>query len=211
MYSLKRVAVVLPVLVLVGLGSLTAARADTVPFTGTRHEELPSPQAGGLCGAVRTLIANPVVGIETGMSNFGAFVPDEVSCLHTPFPAQITDGVFTFTFADGDTLMGLFDGYVTSVVITPTYHVVTPHQSYLITGGTGLFAGATGSLEEAGAGYGTGTLAVVDYTFSGQITAPKLSPVPEPATLALLGTGLAAVAARFRRYHSRDPQHVTRN
>jgi hypothetical protein len=33
MYSLKRVAVVLPVLVLLWLGSLTVARADTVFFT----------------------------------------------------------------------------------------------------------------------------------------------------------------------------------
>jgi|SRR6185312_227615 len=178
---------------------LTYSRADTIPFSGTRHEEQPAAPLGGECGAtIPTLIANPSLGIEIGSSNLGAFAADEVACLHTPFPAEITDGVFTFNFVDGDTLTGLFDGYATRVT-TAAGRLLTIHQSYLVTGGTGLFAGVTGGFEELGTGVSTGTFAVTDYTFSGELTGPLLTSTPEPQTLALVGSGLLAAAFKARR------------
>jgi len=194
----QRISLLLPAFA-VSFAIITVAHADTVGFSGTRHEEQPAAPLGGACGpVVPTLIANPQSGVEIGASNLGAFAADEVSCLHTPFPAEITDGVFTFNFVDGDALTGLFDGYATRVT-TSAGRQLTIHQSYLITGGTGLFAGATGSFEELGTGLSTGTFAVTDYSFSGEITATALRVTPEPQTLALAGSGLAVAAFRMRR------------
>ena len=184
---------------------LACSRADTISFYGTRHEEQPAAPPGGACGAtIPTLIANPTQGIEIGSSNLGAFAANEVSCLHTPFPAEITDGVFTFIFVDGDALTGLFDGYATRVT-TPAGRQLTIHQSYLVTGGTGLFAGATGSFEELGTGLSTGTFAVTDYSFTGELTGPLLASTPEPQSLALVGTGLLVAAFRAQRAAGNSP------
>ena len=43
---------------------------------------------------------------------YRTFTPDMTACLHTPFPAAITDGVFTWTFDDGDTLDGTWSGLI---------------------------------------------------------------------------------------------------
>jgi hypothetical protein len=198
MHLLRGIKVAIPSLFLLCFGALTIARADTVTFAGSRYEKAPAASPGGRCAPALTLIINSSVGVATGTSNLGAFTVDENACFIAPFPISITDGVFTFTFDDGDTLTGTFSGIATRVNI-PTGHLLTINQDYIITGGTGSFIDATGNISETGTGMSTGIYAINNYTFDGTITAPDLRATPEPATLALLSTGLAGGVLKFRR------------
>lgn len=172
-----------------------AAQAATVSFYGTRFESLPAASSGR-CDPIPTLIVNNTIGIATGTSNLGSFLPDQTSCLHVPFPALITDGVFTWTFEDGDTIDGIFSGSATRT-ITPAGRQIFQLTSYTVLGGTGLFTGVSGSISESGSGTSTGTSAIANYTFSGTLTGPQLT--PEPESLMLVSTGLLGFAMRFRR------------
>jgi hypothetical protein len=169
--------------------AVDVARADMVPITGTRFESLPAATLSGPCNPVPTLFVNNTIGIATGTSNFGDFTPDMTACLHTPFPAAITDGVFTWTFDDGDTLDGTWSGFDTRVNLPGGGHLVTINESYIVTGGTGAFLDATGEIDEMGLAVSTGTSATTNYTFEGTVTGPNLIATPEPDSLVLLGTG----------------------
>jgi hypothetical protein len=198
MNSLRKITI--PAILALIFSGVTIARADTVAFTGTRYEMAPAASPGGTCTPALTLIINSSVGAATGSSDLGAFTVDENACFVAPFPIAITNGVFTFTFDDGDTLTGTFSGSASRITI-PTGHILNIDQTYIITGGTGSFTDATGSISETGIGMSTGIYAINNYTFDGTITAPGLQAVPEPTTLMLLGTGLAATMAKFRRAH----------
>ena len=145
---------VFPALILMGMSG-AHAWAGTIEITGTRYEAVPAAALGGRCDPVPTLTINNTVGVATGTSNFGNFVPDMTACLHTPFPAAITDGVFVWTFADGDTLIGTWSGLDTRITI-PTGHLLTINETYLVTGGSGAFLDATGSIDESGSANSTG-------------------------------------------------------
>jgi hypothetical protein len=185
-------------LVVLSFGALSMARADTVSFTGTRYEAQPAASPGGRCDPIPTLSVNNVIGVATGTSNLGDFTVDESVCLHTPFPAALTDGIFTWTFTDGDELEGTWSGFDTRVNI-PTGHLLTINETYLVTGGTGIFLDATGSIVETGTGMSTGTFAINNFSFDGTLTGPDLVATPEPGTLALVGAGLAGGSLKFRR------------
>ena len=69
---------------------------------------------------------------------------------------EVTDGSFTITAANGDTILGTYEGTAagTSDPLVITYHVTGP-----VTGGTGRFQGAHGELTWDGvANLGTGEL-----------------------------------------------------
>ena len=199
MHLLHRIKVTIPSLFLLGFGVLTIARADTVTFTGSRYEEAPAASPGGRCSPALTLIVNPNIGVATGTSNLGSFTADENACFIAPFPVSISDGVFTFTFDNGDTLTGTFSGIATRVNLPAGGHLLSIDQNYLIMRGSGSFIDATGGFSETGTGMSTGVYAINNYTFEGAITGPNLTAVPEPGTLVLFGTGFLGAMVRFRR------------
>lgn len=135
----------------------------------------------------------PIVRFETNASGTGSFGLD------TYFSTDIVNmatgagqGTNIFTAGNGDQLFGSFD-----VQITPTSNPgeVTLAGLVTFTGGTGLFAGATGSSVLTGLGQFTSqTSAIGHFDFNGEVTL-----VPEPTTLLLTLPALLLVARRRNR------------
>lgn len=179
--------------VLVPAGAL---RAQAIPFTGVRTAEgIPAPAPDiARCGAPPNALIGGIVG--TGTSSLGVFTTVESNCLN-PITGSLFDGRFSFRFADGSTLFGTAAG---TVVLPPVGGSTTNKFVYIVTGGTELFAGATGRLDVAGVVRfdpdGTTSNA---FTYSGTINT-----VPEPSTLLLVGAGLAGVAVAARRRRAND-------
>jgi len=125
----------------------------------------------------------PLIGTATGsLLPLGSVIwSDQV------FPNLATgvgDGTFTMTFTDGDTLFGTLH-YVGDF---STFPIVPFTQLLTVTGGTGallLYHGTLTGLEISNQTNGT-------FTSSGVGT---LDTVPEPESIALLGTGLASLLA----------------
>ena len=101
------------------------------------------------------------------------------------------NGVFTITFATGDTLSGTVFEDQTMVNTTTTTGPFT--QTLTFTAGTGEFAGVSGT------GSGGGFVTPTGYTDSGSgtLTAPGLV-APEPGSSALVFGGLVLIALGYR-------------
>jgi hypothetical protein len=108
---------------------------------------------------------------------------------------NLLQGNFTITLQNGDTLTGtdLEDDSVIDASPTQTGPFT---QILTFTGGTGEFAGATGSVS------GNGFLGTTDFTVSGSGTV-NTSAVPEPAAATLILGGLGLIFAGVRRRPSR--------
>ena len=174
------------------IGSATVAHADVITFTGSRDTFNVSPAAPniGRCGtpAPPNLLATLPPG--TGTSNLGAFTTVESHCVNVA-TGNLSNGLFTFDFGGGNTFFGT---YVGTVTLPPVGGVAPLSQTFTVTGGTGLFTGASGGFTGLGARIEANGVANIRLDFNGTITT-----VPEPATLLLLGTGLAGVAAKVRK------------
>jgi hypothetical protein len=97
-----------------------------------------------------------------------------------------------FVAANGDELLGRF---TVQVIPTATPGTLRLEGLTQFTGGTGTFAGATGSASFIGSGtFISDTQALVNFVHDGQ-----LSMVPEPASTALMLGGLAALGAHASR------------
>ena len=107
-------------------------------------------------------------------------------------------GDFIINFGGGDKLVGTFTGSIFPVDANGIARYVL---SYTILGGMGIFKGAIGTgAEELLQNFATSA-----YTSKGNfnLNVPG-APIPEPATLLLLGSGLAGLAAGLLRKPKQD-------
>jgi hypothetical protein len=108
---------------------------------------------------------------------------------------NLLNGTFSLSFADGGTLTG--DVFEDDSVVDASPTQTGPFtQTLTFTGGTGEFAGATGSVS------GDGFLGTTDFTVSGTGTV-NASATPEPASIALFLGGLSLLIVRCWRPKAR--------
>lgn len=162
--------------------------AQAISFSGTFNGMVTS-QGPGRCGAGQTTVGLAVSGF---LSPFGAATGTQSFCI-IPGPGvlDVTDGLFDISFVGQGRLLGTFFGTLTPSGPT-TY---TGMSNLTITGGTGLFEGASGG----GTSTGTEDIATGSVTFApvGSVSGPRLA-TPEPGSLALLAGGLGGLAAVAR-------------
>lgn len=187
-----------------GLASALPAEAATRAFNATFANNNPPAAIGGRCPALTVTIGNASPFFATGTSNFGAFTGSQSHCLDAgpPIPPGSADvpyyaGLFTYSFASGDTLRGTYTGLLSN---SGAAGIVDNVQNFLVTGGTGLFADATGSFTGIGqlrfvAGPPSASLRISDGVI-------ETGAVPEPATWGMLIVGFGAVGAIQRKGRS---------
>jgi hypothetical protein len=165
---------------LVTLGSL-ARPVEAGPISGTFEGD-----------ATRTPTGTPGVFTQnfTGDGDdttFGSFTPQSHSTIDFSHPPDITfsDGMLSETFSQG-TLFGTTSGSGTA----SGQGTATVTIDFVIKGGTGFFAGATGEATLTATITSTGptTASITDGSYVGSLT------IPEPASLTLLGIGVAGMA-----------------
>lgn len=176
-------------LALLCISSATVTYADTITFTGTLITiDNPPPAADPVrCGAPPNVLVtlNP----STGTSNLGSFTSTNQSQCNNV--GNIFNGLFSFDFGAGNTFFGT---YVGTITLPPVGGVAPFAETFTLTGGTGLFSGASGTLIATGTVTFNANGPDAIANFNGTINT-----VPEPTTLFLLSTGLAGVGAAVRK------------
>ena len=115
-------------------GSFAASStwAAEVPFKG----DFSGTQTVTPLGPQSAYVNGSGTGTATRLGLFTVEFPHEVN-----FVTRVGDGTYTFTAANGDTLSGDFTGQATGA--PPLISIV---EHITVTGGTGRFAGATGTI-----------------------------------------------------------------
>lgn len=173
----------------------------SLPFTGSFANTNAPGVSGGRCAALTVSISNNAPFSAVGTSNFGSFTANQSHCLDgappiAPGSAErpYYDGLFTYTFASGDTLSGTYTGVLTNA---GNLGLVDNVQNFLVTSGTGMFANATGSF------LGIGQLRFAEGPPSATLTISRgaitIGAVPEPATWGMMILGFAAMGAIHRK------------
>lgn len=165
-------------------------QADTIKFDFKGNGSL------DFKGPIITSIKFQAMGIYDSSQGVFKYMSDGVIDLTVigPNGSAPNKGEFTINFGSGDKLVGTFTGSIFPVDATGIARYVL---SYTITGGMGIFKGATGTgSEELLQEFATSL-----YSSKGSfnVNVPGSAPIPEPATLVLLGSGLAGLASRLRR------------
>lgn len=173
--------------------ALAAGQADaaTRTFTG-------SVAAQGFAGPDASCAPLPFRGnVPTGaaVSSLGNFNYSHSICLAGPVGP--VDGSFLFDFGGGSLLYGTLTG---SNAWSGLPFIADLTWAYAVTGGTGRFAGATGSFSGVGTSNGTNPPPIISLQFDGLVTAPG---IPEPATWAILLAGFGSLGAALRRQRSK--------
>ena len=166
------------------------------PFAGMIDVTLPNfaraPDVAR-CGASATNVLESWPALS-GTSAFGAFVVASSNCVDRSTATQF-NGLFTFDFGAGRTLFGTYVGQIAPPLPPPVGVATVTSQTFTILGGTGVFAGASGTLLKAGTFTGN-----PDNTFTlTQTVTGTVSTAPEPATVLLVAAGLVGIGAAARR------------
>lgn len=151
--------------------SATPGLAQTFPFTGTRENVNPLNPPGGRCVPPYFLTVNiaPGASSSTGTSNISNFASTQSHCITSPPPTSVVEGQFTYAFEGGDTIFGTYTGNVATTGTPGTFNAV---ENLVITGGTGRFIGASGTIDSNGLLRFANGNGIFQGTLTGSILAP---------------------------------------
>lgn len=195
---------------------LAAGPADAAifAFSGTRaNVNVLNAPGTGRCAPLNTVNIAPGALSSSGTSNFGDFASTQNHCIPGPPNAMnpvraVTDGIFEYAFAVGDSLFGTYSG-------TATFAdgIVTGVENLIVTSGTGRFDGATGTITAIGTlGFapnpgGPGSVGVFNGTVEGILDLPA---VPEPATWGMMIGGFGMIGGTLRRRRQTSSMKLSR-
>ncbi|MDN3919135.1 PEP-CTERM sorting domain-containing protein [Roseateles violae] len=171
------------------LATSMPAAALTMPLDGTIYLAGGGAAPGGRCAPDLTIFNT---NIGTTNSNHGVFIFNSSECIKPPPPTTTYDGMFSFQFATGS-----LEGTTFSVLTdSGTPGVFNLDGLFVVTGGTGSFAGATGELRKRGIldrrEFPPNATALIGFVGT-------VSLVPEPASYGLMLSGLGLLALGLRR------------
>ena len=156
--------------------------AQTVVIDGTRQNtNALNPPGTGRCVPpyFNTVDISPSNGSSTGTTAIGTFTTTQSHCIVTAPPTSIVDGKFTYNFTAGDSITGTYTGSVATSATPGTFNAT---ENLIVTGGTGRFAGATGTIKDVGPLQFVNGSGVFSGTLSGSLNATATTAMGNYAT-----------------------------